>query len=84
MMTPIGLFRFLLPEHPGLLDAEGQEEQADVHHKLDAGGQQVDLNAIVNNPAFITQLSQMIERRLADNINGGNFKELKKNKQHTF
>ena len=52
--------------------------------KLDAGGQQVDLNAIVNNPAFITQLSQMIERRLADNINGGNFKELKKNKQHTF
>lgn len=52
--------------------------------KLDAGGQQVDLNAIVNNPAFLTQITQMIERRLADNINGGNFKELKKNKQHTF
>ena len=52
--------------------------------KLDAGGQQVDLNAIINNPAFLTQLSQMVERRLADNINGGNFKELKKNKQHTF
>jgi hypothetical protein len=52
--------------------------------KLDAGGQQVDLNAIINNPAFLTQLSQMIERRLVDNINGGNFKELKKNKQHTF
>ena len=52
--------------------------------KLDAGGQQVDLNAIINNPAFLTQLSQMVERRLADNINGGNFKELRKNKQHTF
>ena len=52
--------------------------------KLDAGGQQVDLNAIINNPAFLTQISQMVERRLADNINGGNFKELKKNKQHTF
>ena len=52
--------------------------------KLEAGGQQVDLNAIINNPAFLTQLSQMVERRLADNINGGNFKELKKNKQHTF
>jgi hypothetical protein len=52
--------------------------------KLDSNGQQVDLNAIMNNPAFLTQLSQMIERRLADNINGGNFKELKKNKQHTF
>ena len=52
--------------------------------KLDSGGQQVDLNAIINNPAFLTQLSQMIERRLSDNINGGNFKELKKNKQHTF
>lgn len=52
--------------------------------KLDAGGQQVDLTSIVNNPAFLTQLSQMIERRLADNINGGNFKELRKNKQHAF
>ena len=52
--------------------------------KLDSGGQQVDLNAIINNPAFLTQLSQMIERRLSDNINGGNFKELRKNKRHTF
>ena len=52
--------------------------------KLDSGGQQVDLNAIINNPAFLTELSQMIERRLSDNINGGNFKELRKNKRHTF
>lgn len=52
--------------------------------KLDAGGKQVDLDAIMNNPAFLTQLSQMIERRLADNVNGGNFKELRKNKQHSF
>lgn len=52
--------------------------------KLDSGGKQVDLNAIINNPAFLTQLSQMIERRLSDNINGGNFKELRKNKQHNF
>ena len=52
--------------------------------KLDAGGQQVDLQSIVNNPAFLTELSQMIERRLSDNINGGNFKELRKNKRHTF
>ena len=52
--------------------------------KLDAGGKQVDLDAIMNNPAFLTQLSQMIERRLSDNINGGNFKELRKNKRHTF
>ena len=52
--------------------------------KLDSNGQQVDLNAIMNNPTFLTQLSQMIERRLADNINGGNFKELRKNKQHNF
>jgi hypothetical protein len=52
--------------------------------KLDSNGQQVDLNAIMNNPAFLTQLSQMIERRLADNVNGGNFKELRKNKQHSF
>lgn len=52
--------------------------------KLDSNGQQVDLNAIMNNPAFLTQLAQMIERRLADNVNGGNFKELRKNKQHSF
>ena len=52
--------------------------------KLDSGGQQVDLNAIINNPAFLTQLSQMIERRLSDNINGGNFKETRKNKRHNF
>lgn len=52
--------------------------------KLDAGGKQVDLDAIMNNPAFLTQLSQMIERRLSDNINGGNFKELRKSKQHNF
>ena len=52
--------------------------------KLDSNGQQVDLDAIINNPAFLTQLSQMIERRLSDNINGGNFKEMRKNKQHTF
>lgn len=52
--------------------------------KLDSNGKQVDLDAIINNPAFINQLSQMIERRLSDNINGGNFKEMRKNKQHTF
>jgi hypothetical protein len=52
--------------------------------KLDAGGKQVDLDSIISNPAFLTQLSQMIERRLSDNINGGNFKELRKNKRHTF
>ena len=52
--------------------------------KLDCNGQQVDLDAIMKNPAFLTQLSQMIERRLSDNINGGNFKELRKNKQHNF
>lgn len=52
--------------------------------KLDSGGQQVDLNAIMNNPAFLSELSQMIERRLSDNINGGNFKDLRKNKRHNF
>lgn len=52
--------------------------------KLDSGGKQVDLDAIMNNPAFLTQLSQMIERRLSDNVNGGNFKETRKNKRHNF
>lgn len=52
--------------------------------KLDAGGKQVDLDSIINNPAFLTELSQMIERRLSDNANGGNFKETRKNKRHNF
>ena len=52
--------------------------------KLDAGGKQVDLDSIINNPAFLTELSQMIERRLSDNVNGGNFKETRKNKRHNF
>ena len=52
--------------------------------KLDANGQQVDLNAIVNSPAFLTQLAQLIERRITDSNDGGNFKELAKNKQHRF
>ena len=52
--------------------------------KLDAGGKQVDLDSIINNPAFLTELSQMIERRLSDNVNGGNFKETRKSKRHNF
>lgn len=52
--------------------------------KLEANGQQVDLDAIINNPAFLTQLTQMVERRISDYTNSGNFKETRKNKQHTY
>lgn len=52
--------------------------------KLDADGKQVDLQSIINNPAFLTELAQLINRRISDDVNGGNFKELRKNKQHTF
>ena len=52
--------------------------------RLESGGKQVDLQEIINNPVFLTELSQLISRRISDDINGGNFKATRKNKQHTF
>lgn len=51
---------------------------------LSGGGQNVDITSVINNPAFLTSLSQMIENRVTENNFGGNFKELRKNKNHTY
>lgn len=51
---------------------------------LNAGGRNVDITSLINTPGFITQLSQIIENRLSESALGGNFKEARKNKAHTY
>lgn len=52
--------------------------------KLAGGGKEVDITKIIETPEFLTQLAQLIENRLQDNIQGGNYKESRKNKLHTY
>ena len=52
--------------------------------RLDGTSQNLDLNQLMNNKDFVTQFSQMISRQIEDNLQGGYFKDTRKNKFPTF
>ena len=52
--------------------------------RLDGTNQNLDLNQLMNNKDFVTQFSQMISRQIEDNLQGGYFKDTRKNKFPTF
>ena len=51
---------------------------------LAGGGKNIDITELIKNPGFMTQISQLIENRISESVYGGNFKESRKNKTHTF
>lgn len=51
---------------------------------LNGGGKNVDITKLIETPEFMTQLAQIIENRLSESDLGGNFKEGRKNKMHTY